>query len=122
LMYADAYYSLTGQEPIKRVIHDWLMTFADWASEGIRPEHVRQAHKDSIGHFPVVRPGSLTNTAAALKAKGRIATSTVRDELRETWLRNKQRDDEKKRAVRMPDKIRSRLNAHFGKEAVKPEA
>jgi hypothetical protein len=114
-MYADTYCALTGQEPTKRVLHDWLQTFSEWASESVRPEHVRQAHKESIGHFTVLRPGSLTNTAAALKAKGRVAPSTVRDALRETQRNIAAIDDAKRRAVPMPDEIRKRLEPYSKK-------
>ena len=71
LAYADTYHEVTGQEPTKRVLHEWLMTFSEWQSEGIQPEHIRAAYKAAETKFAVLRPGSLTNTAAALKAKGR---------------------------------------------------
>ncbi len=72
LSYADTYHELTGQEPVKRVIHDWIQEFLAWQSEGIQPQHVRAAYRAASGKFAILRPGSLTNTAAAIQAKGRV--------------------------------------------------
>jgi len=79
LPYADVYHELTGQVPTKRALHDWLMEFSVWQSEGIGPEHVRQAHKEAAGRFTITRPGSLTRTAAALKARPSAPTRKSRD-------------------------------------------
>lgn len=79
LAYADIYHELTGQEPTKRVLHDWLQEFSTWQSEGIQAEHVRTAHRQASGKFAVLRPGSLTRTAAALKARNKTAAMEPRD-------------------------------------------
>jgi hypothetical protein len=72
LPFADLYNELTKQEPTKRVIFDWLGAFEDWKQEGLQPEHIRAAWAYANrpeGGFPVGRPGSLTNTAVAMKSK-----------------------------------------------------
>jgi hypothetical protein len=69
LEYCDTYNRLTGQEPRKDVIQGWLMTFSEWQSAGVRPLHIEAAYDRSERglKFPVVRPGSLTNTVMAIK-------------------------------------------------------
>ena len=79
LPYADAYHELTGQVPTQRVLHDWLAEFSVWQSEGIDPEQVRQAYEQAAGRFTVLRPGSLTRTAAALKARRSTSPRKSRD-------------------------------------------
>jgi len=72
LPFSDVYVELTGQKPTKRVLHDWLLTFHEWISEGLQPADIRAAYKHATrpdGGFLVGRPGSLTNTAVALKSK-----------------------------------------------------
>jgi hypothetical protein len=71
LMFADLYNELTGQEPTKRSIMEWMSTFEDWKAEGLQPEHIRAAwnHANRDGGFPVGRPSALTNTAVAMKSK-----------------------------------------------------
>jgi hypothetical protein len=108
---ADAYHNLTGQEPTKRVLHDWLQTFSEWQSEGIQPKHVQQAFKESTGRFMVARPGSLTNMAAAFKAKGRIASERESEALRESQLESELREQKIARAVPPPEEVRIRLRA-----------
>jgi hypothetical protein len=70
--YADTYVELTGQKPSKRVLFDWLSTFSDWIGEGLQPQDIADAYKHATrpnGGFLVGRPGSLTNTAVALKTR-----------------------------------------------------
>jgi hypothetical protein len=72
LPFSDVYVELTGQKPTKRVLMDWIMTFNDWISEGLQPKDIRAAYQHATrpdGGFLVGRPGSLTNTAVALKSK-----------------------------------------------------
>lgn len=72
LHFADLYNQLTGQEPTKRVLMDWMQTFEEWKQEGLQPEHIRAAYLHATrpeGGFLVGRPGSLTNTAVAMKSK-----------------------------------------------------
>ena len=63
LPFADLYNELTGQEPTKRVIQDWMMTFEEWKQEKLLHEHIRaawlQANEPDKG-FTVGRPGALT--------------------------------------------------------------
>jgi hypothetical protein len=73
LAYADTYNVMTGQVPTQRVLADWLSTFGVWKSEGVQAAHIRQAIESSRGRFTVVRPGSLTDTAAALRAKATVS-------------------------------------------------
>jgi hypothetical protein len=108
---ADAYHNLTGQEPTKRVLHDWLQTFSEWQSEGIQSKHVQQAFKESTGRFVVARPGSLTNTAAAFKAKARLTSERAAEEERASQLESEIREQKIARAVPMPDDVRRRLDA-----------
>lgn len=70
----DVYFELTGQQPTKRVLFQWIGDFNDWISEGLQPQDIRDAYKHATrpeGGFLVGRPGSLTNTAVALKAKNK---------------------------------------------------
>jgi hypothetical protein len=122
LSYADTYHDLTGQEPIPRVLRDWLATFAEWASEGIQPEHLRRAHKESLNRFMVLRPGSLTNMAAAFKAKERLRKDKPRDEVHQTRLLIEEMDRARARARPMPPETRERLDRVFGRRTVKREA
>jgi hypothetical protein len=72
LTFADAYVDLTKQKPTKRVLHDWIATFSDWMGEGLNVQDIRDAYQYATrpeGGFLVGRPGSLTNTAVALKTK-----------------------------------------------------
>lgn len=72
LRFADLYHELTGQEPTKRIIQEWMLTFEEWKQEGLQPEHIRAAYQHATrpeGGFLVGRPGSLTNTAVAMKSK-----------------------------------------------------
>ena len=72
LMFADLYNELTKQEPTKRSIQEWFMTFEEWKAERLQPEHIRAAWQYANrpeGGFPVGRPGALTNTAVAMKSK-----------------------------------------------------
>lgn len=71
LPFADLYHELTGQEPTKRVIQDWMMTFEEWRQERLEPEHIKAAFLKSNNEqgFPVGRPGALTITAVAMKTK-----------------------------------------------------
>ena len=72
LMFADLYNELTKQEPTKRSIQEWFMTFEEWKAEKLQPEHIRAAWQYANrpeGGFPVGRPGALTNTAVAMKSK-----------------------------------------------------
>jgi hypothetical protein len=70
LEYADAYHWVTGQTPSSRTLSDWIQEFWYWQGEGLDAEDIRRAY-DKVD-FLVVRPGSLTNTAIALKAKGKV--------------------------------------------------
>ena len=72
LVFADLYNELTKQEPTKRSIQEWFMTFEEWKAERLQPEHIRAAWQYANrpeGGFPVGRPGALTNTAVAMKSK-----------------------------------------------------
>lgn len=82
LSLCDVYVELTKQTPTKRVLIDWLSTFSDWISEGLQPKDIRAAHQHANrpdGGFLVGRPGSLTNTAVALKSKT-VATAPQIDD------------------------------------------
>ena len=71
LWMADLYHELTGQEPTKRVLMDWMQTFEEWKQERLQPDHIRAAmlKASEPNGFPVGRPGALTVTAVAMKTK-----------------------------------------------------
>lgn len=76
----DAYVELTKQAPTKRVLMDWLSAFSDWISEGLQPAHIRAAYQHANrpdGGFLVGRPGSLTNTAVALRSKSQTSAPQI---------------------------------------------
>lgn len=78
----DVYVELTGQKPTKRVLHDWILAFNDWIGEGLMPSDIRLAYQHATrdgGGFLVGRPGSLTNTAVALKSKNHKQTRITSD-------------------------------------------
>ena len=84
LEYSDWYVNATGQKPRKSVLGDWLLTFDDWTSSGLSAKDLQAAYQHATrptGGFMVTRPGSLTNTAIALKSKPsntpKINTSAV---------------------------------------------
>lgn len=81
LPFADLYNELTGQEPTKRVIQDWMMTFEEWKQEKLLHEHIRaawlQANEPDKG-FTVGRPGALTVTAVGIKSR---MTKTAQPEI-----------------------------------------
>jgi hypothetical protein len=79
LALADVFHEVTGLIPTRTVMTDWLREFSVWLSEGIRAEHVRQAHKEAGGRISITRPGSLTRLAAAVKARGRAPGGAVKD-------------------------------------------
>jgi len=71
LQYSDWYTQKTGQEPDKKVLPDWIDTFWYWHSKAIDTQSLDAA----FTKFDVVwRPGTLTNTAIALKAQKRATT------------------------------------------------
>jgi len=72
LAHADNYYKLTGQEPDNRARSDWIQEMSYWNTKGLEPDDITTAF-NSV-NFPVIRPGSLTNTAVALKARRRART------------------------------------------------
>lgn len=70
----DTYFELTGQEPRKTVIIDWLAEFSEWQTCGIKPQHLRGAFEKLKGKFSVTRPGSLTKTAISLVGLEKVST------------------------------------------------
>jgi hypothetical protein len=82
LAFSDVYVELTGQKPSKRVLMDWIATFHDWIGEGLQPKDIRVAYQHATrpdGGFLVGRPGSLTNTAVALKSKGQASAPQINE-------------------------------------------
>jgi len=72
--YADWYVEATGQELTGRVFKDWIATFSEWQAEGLSLDDLRAAYAHATrpdGGFTVVRPASLTATAAAKKGQRR---------------------------------------------------
>jgi hypothetical protein len=72
---------LTKQEPTKRVFSDWVLTFEEWKSEGLQPDHIRDAwtqSNDDRKGFHVGRPGALTTVAVSIKSKSTAKPSGVR--------------------------------------------
>ena len=120
LDFADVYNELTGQEPTKRIIQDWLMTFSEWQNENLAVNDIREAYRYANrpeGGFIVARPGSLTNTAVAFRSKRlsrRTVFETKADETKETL---RAIDEARSKAVPMPDFVREK----FGKLIKKME-
>ena len=72
LEYADWYVKATGQTPRKKNLFEWLSEFADWTNASLCVKDLQNAYEYAnrpSGGFLVGRPGSLTNTAIALKSK-----------------------------------------------------
>jgi hypothetical protein len=94
LWMADLYHELTGQEPTKQTLMDWLSTFEEWKQSGLTAESLRGAYaksKDANGFF-VGRPGALTITARGVKsadlAKPEInekAIEAAKEQMTEKW-------------------------------------
>jgi hypothetical protein len=79
---SDIYVDLSGQKPTKRVLMDWIGTFSDWISEGLQPKDIRAAYQHATrpdGGFLVGRPGSLTNTAVALKSRAQATAPAINE-------------------------------------------
>ena len=83
LWYADLYNKLTGQEPAKMEISDWIDTFEFWKIKGLQDADIRgawaQAQSDKNG-FTVGRPGALTVTAVGIKSKSKPALPVTNKE------------------------------------------
>ena len=69
LAHADNYVNLTGQEPDKRTLSDWISEFTYWETKGLQPADIKAAWENV--DFFVTRPGSLSSVAIAMKAKRR---------------------------------------------------
>jgi hypothetical protein len=72
LAHADNYVKLTGQEPDKRTLTDWVAEFTYWETKGLAPADIEKAYRDVEYH--ITRPGSLTSIAVSIKAKVRAST------------------------------------------------
>jgi hypothetical protein len=69
--YADVYHWLTNQTPSTRTLSDWIGEFYYWQNEDLSVVSIIAAFgRLSDNDILVTRPGSLTNTAAALNALG----------------------------------------------------
>lgn len=100
--YCDAYVELTGQEPRKAVIQDWLMEFSEWQSIGLSVAHIREAYEKSKGKWMVTRPGSLTNSAVAVKGEGKAKAAGKREIFRAA-------EHPDRPSTQMPDYVREKL-------------
>ena len=117
LPFCDLYVELCGrdndgqpiQAPTKRVFQDWMLTFEEWKQENLQPVHIRAAFKHATrpdGGFLVSRPGSLTNTAVAMKT--RMGTHTESgpaidaDQIARTKALLAQKDEAERKSVPMP--------------------
>jgi hypothetical protein len=79
-MFADLYNELTGQQPTKTDLSDWIATFEDWKNRTLTPDSIRMAwmqSKDERGGFTVGRPGALTVTAIGMKSKAMPAIASI---------------------------------------------
>lgn len=112
LTYADLYNELTGQEPTKRVISDWLLTFNEWKDEKLTEDNIRMAwaQAQSDKGFTVGRPGALTVTAVGMKSKAKPALPAINAEaVRRTTAFIEERQAEEVKYVPMPDSVRERM-------------
>ena len=93
--YSDWYYQKTGQEPTNDVLTDWIAEFDRWNGKAIETAHLDKA----AAQFEIVwRPGTLTNTAIALKAQSRQQVHSV------PIFRAEEQTE--KKFVPMPDNVR----------------
>ena len=103
LWMSDLYNEMTGQEPTKRVIMDWMQTFEEWKQEHLEAEHLRAAWVaacDESKGFHVGRPGALTVVAVGLKSKmTKTAVPTINEKAIED---TKKMVDEKFTGVYVP--------------------
>jgi hypothetical protein len=90
LWMSDLYHELTGQEPNKRVMLDWLQTFEEWKQERLEADHLRTAWaqaNDINKGFPVGRPGALTTTAVSVKSKAKATVIGIQSKRVEETLK-----------------------------------
>jgi hypothetical protein len=74
----DAYCTLTGQEPRKKVITDWLDSLSQMHAAGVTGSDLTEARKAMSGIPVIPRPGSLLDMAIAVRAKRRAGiTATI---------------------------------------------
>ena len=124
LEYADTYNQLTGQEPTKRVIQDWLMAFSEWQGEGLITSDIKEAYQYANrpeGGFIVARPGSLTNTAVAFRSKRLSKKRVLEEKDNKTAEIIREFDEYRKTAVPQPDYLRQQVKAKLGGLAKKLE-
>ena len=108
--FSDWYTQKTGQQPDKKVLSDWIDTFWYWHSKALDISSLEQA----FDNFDVVwRPGTLTNTAVALKAKARATYHEP-----EIFRASEQPD---KKYTPMPADVRRRIELALGKSAHEPK-
>jgi len=82
LRYTDLYNELTGQEPTKQTLSDWIDTAETWKDEQFTMESLREAWNYSLDDkhgFPVGRPGALTVTARSMKSKGKAPRAAINE-------------------------------------------
>lgn len=121
MAYADLYNKLTGQEPTKRVLSDWLLTFSEWQAEGLQLHHIEFAYKYACrpeGGFLVARPASLTNTAVAMKSKAHAVSATNRSSVEATQQYLAERDEQMKHVL-PPAKVAEKIKELSRSKAVK---
>ena len=120
LHFSDAYNELTKQEPTKRVIQDWMLTFSEWIDEGLTVENIVEAYKHASrpeGGFLVGRPGSLTITAVAIKTK----VKTQKPQIRYDEIESTKKMLEKKLAgnfTPVPDEVRRKMKSLLKEKSV----
>jgi hypothetical protein len=122
-MFADLYNELTGQQPTKTDLSDWIATFEDWKNRTLTPDSIRMAwmqSKDERGGFTVGRPGALTVTAIGMKSKAMPAMPTLNTAaIERTSKVIEQRIAQEVTYVPMPDEVRARLKAKLAMKGIR---
>jgi hypothetical protein len=122
-MFADLYNELTGQQPTKTDLSDWIATFEDWKNRTLTPDSIRMAwsqSKDERGGFTVGRPGALTVTAIGMKSKAMPAMPTLNTAaIERTSKVIEERIAQEVTYVPMPDEVRVRLKAKLAMKGIR---
>lgn len=108
LPFLDLYHELTGQEPTKTTVTDWIATGWDWKERKLDEDSIRMAwaQAQDVNHgYTVGRPGALTITAVGMKSKAKIA-QPVRSTAQLEQTQNLIAERDAIKYVPMPENVR----------------
>lgn len=113
LFYTDLYNELTGQEPTKTDVTDWIATAEDWKAKKLEPDNIRMAWtqaQDVNKGFTVGRMGALTVTAVGMKSKAKPAVAEINSKAVErTQELIAEKTEVVQKAVGIPETERERM-------------